>query len=115
MTKQTVFIPMEKWQRGRAGAWGNGKSGGCANTFIQKSQGVMAHFGPHFSKLDRVVTNEIVRINDNPTTPDDYKQKALAALLEPYGIELVFVAPPCAAQSLVPAAISGEEEEPAAV
>lgn len=106
--KTTVYIPVEKWKRGESGGWGDGQTGGCANTFIQKSQGIMSHFGSKLSKLDPVVTGEIIRINDDEKTPDSYKKLALSALLEPYEINLVFIEPPCAVKE--PVSVTDSDE-----
>lgn len=113
--KVTVYIPMEKWNRGSGGAWGDGKSGGCANTFIQKNSGVMSHFGAFRSQLGEVVTREVIRINDNKATPDDYKMGALKALLEPYGLNLVFVQPPCAVDTAPSLVLKNDDEDLASV
>jgi hypothetical protein len=105
MNKVTVYIPMDKWLRGSMttqGGWGNGSTG-CASTFIQKACGVMEHFGPEQAetRLDRTVLCEVIRINDDRTTPDNYKQQALQALLGPYDINLVFVEPAVRAQPVI--------------
>lgn len=109
--KITVYIPMESWKRGEGAGWGDGKEG-CANTFIQKSHGVMSHFGDANSRLDRVVTEEVIWINDNKATPDSYKIGALKALLEPYNIELVFVAAqPCEIAELASVRKSADQDD----
>lgn len=107
--KVTVYIDTAKWNRGATGGWGDGQTG-CANTFIQKAHGVMAHFGNHASRLDPTVTSEVIRINDNKETPDSYKKVALQTLLTPYKIDLVFVDPP-AAETPVTVSVKSSESD----